>query len=60
MKNPFKKELLTNVILIGVDGSIRYGLNSMPKDPELSEVKAATIKEVQQYLKGGLDVIHNS
>ena len=48
----FKKKLLTDVILIGCDGSIRYGLNSIPKEPELSEIKAATVKEVEAYLKG--------
>ena len=53
MRNPFKKRpTITGVMLFSADGQPRYGLNSIPKEPELSDIRAATVKEVEAYLKG--------
>ena len=52
MFNPFKKQTKTGVMMFGSCGTLRIGYGAIPPDEPSAKVSRATIREVEQYLKG--------
>lgn len=48
----FKRKPKTGVMVFGHGGTLRIGYGTIPPDYPTDEIAKATIREVEQYLKG--------